>query len=153
MWNEVVFKAADGDWELLGENGWFAMMAWAAGPDNVRKTEQSDVGRTVRVTHIIDGVETTSLVPFTPADRRYVEDDINEYLQAAGIPSRPSGFDWYLRVPSGWRQRKSQTQDQRGASVVHAIGTLVLGAQQDQQSPAQLRPHVERIVTGFYAAA
>lgn len=46
MWNDVASKGTDGEWELLGDNGWFAMMAWAAGSDNVRKTEQSD-SRTV----------------------------------------------------------------------------------------------------------
>ena len=155
MWNDVAFKGTDGEWELLGDNGWFAMMAWAAGPDNVRKTEQSDSGRTVRVTHISKGVETTFLVPFTPADRCYIEDDVNDYLQEAGIPARPSGFDWYLRVPSGWLERQSQrqTQSQPDASVIQTLGTLMLEAQQDQQSPAQLRPHVERIVSNFYAAA
>lgn len=154
MWDKVAFKGTDGEWELLGDNGFFALMAWAAGPDNVRKTVQSDAGRTVQQTRIRNGVETRELVPFTQADRDYIDDDNNEYLQAAGIPARPSGFDWYLRVPPGWQESGPQErQSEPRASVIQRIGTLMKQAQQNQQSPTQLRPHAERIVAEFYAAA
>ncbi|MBP2412576.1 hypothetical protein JOF48_001375 [Arthrobacter stackebrandtii] len=140
-WDQVAFKDAESGWEALDENGWFAMMAWAAGPDNVRKTVQSDEGRIIRRTVIADGVESTRLEPFTPEDRAIVEDAINSDLESAGIPPRPSGFVWHLRIPGDWSG---------DSSVIDTLGARILKEQRDQQTMAALRSHIERIVAGYY---
>lgn len=102
MWNDVPVREPESGWELLPENGWFALLGWAAGTANLRRAPGSDAGRTVRVTLIEHGVERNFLEPFGPEDRRDVDGSVNGYLADAGVPARPTGFDWYLRIPPAW---------------------------------------------------
>lgn len=141
-WEQVAFKDSEGDWEALGENGWFTMLAWAAGPENVRRSVQSDDGRTVPCTKTGDGVETTWRQPFVPADRAVVEESINGYIGEANIPPRPSGFTWHLRIRAGWAGP---------GSVVDELSARILREQRHEQTPAELWPLFARIVTACYA--
>lgn len=36
--------------------------------------------------------------PFTAKEREVVEDELDSDLEAVGLPARPRGFDWYLRL-------------------------------------------------------
>ncbi len=141
-WEQVAVKDSEGRWEALGENGWFTMLAWAAGPDNVRKTLHSDAGRTVRQTLVADGLETRSFEPFTEEDRAAVEESINSYIGTAGMPPRPPGFAWHLRVPAGWAGERS---------VADELSAQILREQRDEPVPAELWPLIVRIVTAFYS--
>lgn len=49
-----------------------------------------------------DGSSMRSEAPFTPADRAIIENSIDEYLAEAGIPARPRGWDWLIRLPNGY---------------------------------------------------
>ncbi len=46
-----------------------------------------------------DGGQERGFRPFTSADQAAVDDDIDAYLEDAGLPARPRGFSWYLRTP------------------------------------------------------
>ncbi|MFB9165404.1 DUF5956 family protein [Arthrobacter psychrochitiniphilus] len=143
-WDTAAFEESADGWELLGENGWFAMMAWAAGPGNTRKAVQCDWAKTVRVTCHQGETATTRAAPFTPEDRCTIEDSVNEYLLAAGIPARPSGFDWFLRVPTGWPE---------GLSLADELAARITGKWENGAHPATLRPLFREVVQDFYADA
>lgn len=46
------------------------------------------------------GAKRTWTEPISDADVRGVEDDIDSYLADAGLPPRPRGFRWFLRLPA-----------------------------------------------------
>ncbi|MGO4383373.1 DUF5956 family protein [Specibacter sp. RAF43] len=103
MWADaiVVEKGLD-RWAVLDENGWGAMIGWAADADNLARRPVSDEGRTVMVIVERAGVPASSEESFSPADRVFVDDSIDEYLAQAGIPPRPRGWTWLIRVPAGY---------------------------------------------------
>lgn len=142
MWNDVPVQAPEQGWELLPEDGWFAMIGWACGVSNMRRFPASDEGKTVRVTCIENGTERTYLEPFGAEDRANVVESVNGYLADAGIPHRPSGFDWYLRVPNSWPN---------GSSPLDALSSRILGRQQANETrPNQILEIMESVVGGFY---
>lgn len=143
MWNDVSVQAPEPGWELLPENGWFALLGWAAGASNLCRAPASDEGRTVRVTLIERGVEHNYLEPFNPEDRAGVEASINGYLAEARVPARPAGYDWYLRAPLTWAP---------ASSVLDELDSRIIRLQsQRAPSPAQILQTMELAVGGFYA--
>ena len=76
-WDEVAIALVDGGWVEMPPNGWGALTAWCAGATNVRR-----VGLTVSDT-----------------DAAEIEVHVNEYLNDADIPARPSGYLWFVRCP------------------------------------------------------
>lgn len=144
MWDQVQDKSSGAGWELLPETGWFALLAWAAGPENVGRATQSDASRTVRRTLLQDGVESRSVEPFMDTDRLMVDEVVNTFLLDAGVPARPAGFDWFLRVPEGWPA---------GLSLVDELASQITGKWESGTHPAALRPLFSRVVGEFYAAA
>lgn len=143
MWNHVPVHAPEPGWELLPENGWFAMMCWVAGAANLRRFPGSDEGRSVRVTMVVSKAECSRREPFSADDRADVEEAINGYLAATGIPPRPPGFDWFLRVPVGWPPE---------SPVAETLSSGILR----RQGPNETRPDrileiMESIVGGFLA--
>jgi hypothetical protein len=107
--DEPFNRASDTDVEVngqrfrqLGDNGWFQLVAWFAGPRNVVRAHDDRAAHTVRVTtHDRAGGATTTTAPRTEADQDIIEETVNEYLAEAGVPARPRGFSWHLRVPAG----------------------------------------------------
>jgi len=82
------------------ENGFGAMVVWCAGPELAFRLRGTDASQRVTVICTYsDGRQRRTSRPFTDADQAVVEEDINEYLKAAGIPPRPPGFRWFIRVP------------------------------------------------------
>lgn len=56
----------------------------------------------VRVTcEKADGNSTSGTETITEAEIEEMEDDIDHYLSVSGLPSRPHGYRWFLRLPSG----------------------------------------------------
>lgn len=97
-WDVPPLEAESG-WVEVSENGWGALIAWAAGPENLRRTPRSDEGRTVRASCTTGGTTREWTEPFTAEDRRSVDDSINEFLLDAAIPAQPPGYVWFIRVP------------------------------------------------------
>ncbi|MDJ0311962.1 DUF5956 family protein [Arthrobacter sp. H35-D1] len=144
MWDDVKPTNSEQGWEPLPENGWFALMAWVAGPANVGRAAQSDEGRAVRVVHVHDGVEPRTVEPFAEGDRRSVDESVNEFLLEAGVPARPAGFDWFMRIPEGWPA---------GLSVADELSSQITRSWENDTHPEALLPLFERAVQAFYADA
>ena len=85
----------------LPENGWGALMGWAAGSENLRRQPSSDADRMVTGSTEHAGVRHHFEGPLTDVDRQGVDDAINSYLREADVPPRPRGYVWLIRVPDG----------------------------------------------------
>lgn len=88
-------------WIPVIENGWSALVLWAAGPGNfvrVRRMSREWFGSILH--RLPGGGEQREPFKLTEADLASVDDDIDLYLAEAGIPPRPRGFDWFIRRPS-----------------------------------------------------
>lgn len=100
-WGARLASAPPEGWIQATENGWGALVVWAAGPLHVLRVPAAPRNReTVVVTSYSDGRETREPSRLTDADLESIDDDIDSYLAEAGLPPRPRGFDWYLH-PSG----------------------------------------------------
>ena len=102
MWDSVPEGLPATGWAELDENGWGALIGWAAGPENLRRgPRQDDSARTVAVTRTDrDGNVVKSVEAFTAEDRHIVEEEANAYLAEAGVEQRPPGFRWFVRLPA-----------------------------------------------------
>jgi hypothetical protein len=89
-------------WAELDDSGWFAMVAWLAGPRDVARTAD-DRERTATVIVMQGSVETHRYTePATAEDLAKLHEDIDSYLADAAIPPRPQGFRWFMRLPAGY---------------------------------------------------
>ncbi len=82
--------------------------------------------------------------PFTAADRRLVDEVVNSFLLDAGVPARPTGFDWFLRVPEGWPA---------GLSLIDELTSQITGKWDSGTHPAALRPLFSQVLGDFYTDA
>lgn len=104
-WSRIVEAARteeDGAWVALPENGWGAVVAWAAGPGRARPHPIAlDDRRPVRV-HCENPHGTVHAweEPFTVDDLADVEHLIADYCALAGIPTPPFTA-WDLCPPDG----------------------------------------------------
>ena len=142
MWSDVQEPEPSAAWVELPENGWGALIGWAAGTENLRRHYSSDEGRTVTVHTERAGVQDTFEEPFTAADRRMIDDDISTYLRDAGLPPRPGGYVWKIRVPDGQTSHEAFLSD---------VDTTILRAAEGAVDPKQLRPIFEAVLRSFYA--
>ncbi|WP_415855213.1 DUF5956 family protein [Sinomonas sp. G460-2] len=143
MWDDFEIAEPDDRWVLLNETGRDAVIAWFAGPENVSRVPRSGEGETVRVTVSRRGGADVRYEPLTDRDRATIEDSIDEYLADAGIPPRPQGYRWFLRVPAGC--------DSPGSflSTLHqAINSDPPGI---SSVPRAWNPLIRRVVRGFYS--
>lgn len=109
-WNDVTrltsepgpgAAAADGGLVELPEAGWGALVGWFAGPARlVRRPDRIDRHTTV-VTIVDSSGERRITRPRTDAEQDEIDADIDGYLRDAGIPARPPGYRWFLRLPAG----------------------------------------------------
>jgi hypothetical protein len=84
--------------------GWFALVAWAVGPGNLRRMVRPaarDAERTVQVVCTIDGRTTRKQDPFSPADRESLDESAEQTLRRCGLPVQPRGYVWFIREPEG----------------------------------------------------
>ena len=103
MWSDVQESEPSASWLDLPENGWGALIGWAAGLDNLRRRPSSDAGRTITGYTERGGKQQPFEEPFTAADRQGIDDDIDRYLRDAGLPPRPRasrGVDPQASAPS-----------------------------------------------------
>ena len=142
MWSDVPEAEPSAAWVELPENGWGALIGWAAGAENLRRHRSSDTGRTVTGHTEHAGVRQSFEQPFTAADREGIDDDIDAYLREADLPPRPRGYSWLIRVPDG-----HTSPDAFMANVDAAI----LGAADGAVNPRQLRPIFATVLADFYA--
>lgn len=104
-------------WQFPG-NGWFALFMWAAGPRWVIATNDRTTREPVRHVHESgDGSLSYQDVPFTVVDQSEVDEDMDGVLAHVGLPPRPRGFDWYLRIDSRDRGRVGRIGTRVEASI------------------------------------
>lgn len=107
MWESYPIGTRPAGWIDLSENGWGAIASWFAGPQNVIREPMGELTDLVRVTcEKPDGTSTSWTETITEAEVEEIEDDIDSYLAASGLPSRPHGFRWFMRLPSGIKDGK-----------------------------------------------
>jgi hypothetical protein len=144
MWNNVREADPSDSWAELAENGWGALMGWAAGKENLRCHLSSDEGRTVTGSIERRGVKQFFEEPFTAADRQDVDDDIDGFLKDAGLPPRPRGYVWMIRVPGAYASPEA---------FIEAVDLEILKAARGLVYPADLRPVFETVLPTFYEKA
>jgi hypothetical protein len=89
-------------WIELSENGWGAIAAWFAGPENVVRELIGERTDQVRVTcEMADGTVTSWTESITEEDVQDIGDGIDSYLLDSGLPTRPRGYRWFMRLPAG----------------------------------------------------
>lgn len=141
-WDEVQALGEPDGWAEVSENGWGALLAWAAGPENTRRHPTTDDGRTIRTIVERPGQPPEfSTEPFTEVDRDLIEEGVNTYLEDAGVPPRPPGYTWYIRV---WPPSLTAAEflDQVNADVnTGPTGTVM---------PAQWRERMETVLAEMY---
>ncbi|MET3934890.1 hypothetical protein ABIE00_002936 [Arthrobacter sp. OAP107] len=142
MWSDVPEAGPSASWVKLAENGWGALMAWAAGEDNLRRHPSSDAGRTVTGYTEGAGERTPFEEPFTSADRQGVDDDFDMYLREADLPPRPRGYVWMIRVPDSHASPETFLEDVDAAVLRAADGTV---------DPKHLRPIFAAVLRDFYS--
>lgn len=142
MWEWIEVTRPTDEWAELDETGWDALIAWSAGPHNLGRLLNSDADRTVSVTCARGGVIEQFEEAFTEDDRRTVDDSIDEYLADAGIPPRPRGYRWFIRVPSAYSSAEAFHDDMH-----KAINTAKAP---ESAHPANWRPIIETVVRQFY---
>jgi hypothetical protein len=84
--------------------GWLALVAWAVGPENLRRMprpRERDATRTVRVVITSGDEERRSRVPFSASDRLSVDESAEDTLRRCGLPPQPRGYVWFVRNPPG----------------------------------------------------
>jgi hypothetical protein len=140
MWSDAEDVGPSAAWVELPENGWGALMEWVAGRGNLGRRPSSDTGRTVTGTIERAGEVRTFEEPFTAGDRQGVDDHIDMYLREAGLPPRPRGYIWMIRVPGGYESPEAFLADADSA-ILRAT---------DAVSPKQLLPIFEAELRSFY---
>ena len=145
MWESVPEGGPEDGWAELDENGWGALIGWAAGPENLRRVPLvDDSTRTVEVRCIDrDGNVTEFLGPFTAEDHLGVDEDADSYLADAGVEPRPGGYCWFVRLPAQF----SSWEEMRGAvtSAVYAVDPRTT-------HPADVAPVMKQAVQRLYSS-
>ena len=99
-WASTELAEAPTGWIRATENGWGALVVWAAGPANfvrVPAVTGDRYGMTVHRDR--NGGERQERFVLSNADLESIDDDIDSYLADAGLPPRPRGYDWFIRRP------------------------------------------------------
>lgn len=144
MWESVTEGGSDEGWAELDENGWGALIGWAAGPENLRRGPLDDSTRTVTVTRTDkDGSVTGSVEAFTAHDRRIVDEEANSYLADAGVEKRPAGFRWFVRLPG---------QFSSGEEFRDAVTGAVYAREPQLTHPAEIAPVMKQAVQRLYSS-
>jgi hypothetical protein len=84
----------------LPDNGWGMLVAYVAGPRRTRRVaDRLQDHRTVLLDSGRSGPAETVERERTDEDQDLIEEMTNEYLDRAGVPSRPRGYKWFLALP------------------------------------------------------
>ncbi|MDQ0619163.1 DUF5956 family protein [Arthrobacter globiformis] len=144
MWASVPEGRPAKGWAELDENGWGALIGWAAGPENLRRGPlQDDSAGTVAVTRTDkDGNVVEWVEAFTAEDRQIVEEEANAYLAEAGAEQRPLGFRWFVRLPAQFL-----SWDEFSAAVTRSVYARAPQA----VHPSEIAPVMKQAIQRLYA--
>jgi hypothetical protein len=112
----------------LPESGWGALVGWVAGPHHLLRARDRLERHATVTTWRHSGRPTPAVSQRTRAEQDSVDRDINEYLNAAGVPARPPGYRWFIRLLPDFTD---------GDGFFSAVGASVLASGDDPHHPAQ----------------
>ena len=102
MWESYPIGTRPSGWIELTENGWGAITSWFVGPENVMREPMGERTELVRVRcESANGTATSWTETITGEGVQDIEDGIDSYLLESGLPARPRGYRWFLRLPAG----------------------------------------------------
>jgi hypothetical protein len=107
----------------LSENGWGGVITEVAEPHRLRRVPIEITDFTTTVTYEREGRKWSESMPRTAAEQQSIDDDIDEYLSAAGLPPRVRGFRWFIEVPPG-----VPNEDEFWRRIVGRFGELTSNA-------------------------
>lgn len=129
-------------WIEATNNGWGALVLWASEPRNlIRRLGQSDQGPVIESV-TANGVTTTHESPLTLQDLQEADDDIDSYLSEAGIPPRPRGFIWYIRLPSSVNNERE---------FWAALNQAIADRAPEARRPSQFLPQITDALACLYS--
>lgn len=142
LWNQVRDGAKGDGWAEATANGWGALIAWVAGPSNTARKPAAARDRHTEVLVMTDGAVVRQPSMLSDADLDSIDDDIDTYLAAAGVPPVPRGYTWFIRRPA---------QCPADAAFWAAINRGVADADPDAAEPLELRLIADSVVRALYA--
>ena len=129
---------------ILDQNGWHALVAYAAGPERCRLIPLEPT-RTVRVTtrrRVGDAwVETEHEEPYTQEDDDEVYGDMADYLAEAGVPPPPRNVRWILDLPEGLTE--DEFWGEVNEAVDPAVDASVAALNSPSPGPTRRRPMLD----------
>lgn len=141
-WEDVPPLVGDGKgWVEVTNNGWGALVVWAAGLEHTRRKPGNPYQGSVAETRTTAGLTTMRYSPVTQEDIRAADDDIDAYLADAGIPPRPRGQVWFLRLPSELHSEK-----ELWVELNRSVSGLPAGANR----PAQFFPTLSQALARLF---
>ena len=88
-WEDVPLIAVTERYAQVPFNGWFLLLAWAAGREHLGR-------RPGNLSEALPAQET-----LLDDDAEWIIEMVNDYLVLAGLPRVPPGYLWYLELPRG----------------------------------------------------
>lgn len=141
-WAAAVLAEPPAGWIPATENGWGALVVWAAGLGNfVRVPKAAGDRHGIMIHQSPDGSERHEPFLLTGADLVSIDDDIDSYLADAGLPPRPRGYDWFIRRPANANQDSFW-----GAAWAAATAAL----RPDDVRPSTLKGPAQEALTHMY---
>jgi hypothetical protein len=140
VWECTELSEPPQDWIVATENGWGALVLWAAGPGNFVRVRTAAHDRIVL--RLPGSGEQGKPFRLTQGDLSSIDDDIDAYLAEAGILPRLRGFDWFIRRPC------KDLDDERFWSVVWAA--TVKGLPNDGLRPSAMAGPGKEAMASFY---
>ncbi len=129
---------------VLEQNGWKALVAYAAGPEHCRLIPL-EPNRTVRVTtrrRVGDTwVEAEYEEPYTQDDVDEVYADMADYLAEAGVPAPPRDVRWVLDLPDGLSE--DEFWDEVDEAVESAVDASVAALRSPSPGPTPRQPMLD----------
>jgi hypothetical protein len=104
--------------------------------------DQLDRHTTVITTRHRQGEVRVTSSPRTPTEQESLDQDIDEYLEAAGAPARPPGQRWLIRLP----QRCGN-----GEEFFSAIEAAITAAAPSARHPAEFVVPLTQCLASMYA--
>lgn len=88
-----------GGWVEATANGLGALVCWVAGPANTCRRPAAVRDRHTEVLVLTNGATVRQPSVLSDADLGSIDEDIDTYLAAAGVPPVPRGYAWFIRRP------------------------------------------------------
>lgn len=140
-WDQVSDCPRPEGWVEATANGWGALVTWLAGPGNTCREPVAAGDRHTEILRVVNGAEIRQPSALSDADLESIDDDMDTYLAAAGIPPMPRGYAWFIRRPG-----KCSTE----AAFWTAINQGVQEAAPEAVHPLEFRLVLDGVLRSLY---